>query len=384
MSLIVVRKNITNIYIVSDTKLTCPDDIEFSKRQKIDPKEGVIKTIIINEFSCISFAGNIEYADAALKETGLETDTDNILSILLCYNKKSAGTTNFIFCTGQPYPLIFEIRNSEVRNVNSSWIGSKRGFEKFQSIMLGEDEVISEQISFSIKDSKGEELFSKMTKAIDSVIDDDNIPEVSGFKIRTYYDGGKFVYLGYFDSYLGGEEIWMNIPPGRSSFNMPIVHTASDGGYSVNFFSSSVNHEYVGLHIMQGNFGVVYSRKNKGLMYPELFKDMDELDFWDCVRAKYKISPIGITQNVVGKYGYLGDSCYKAGQIQDAYIWYNKGADYSHGKEKALFYYNKAICLLHLKRFSEAIFSFNEAIKLNGVYQKMATEIMKRAFGRGL
>ncbi len=377
MSLIVARKDSKGLYIVSDTKLTSPDNWEFSERQKNNPKEGAIKTVIIGNQYCISFAGNIDYADQVLQKINITHNTADIIQMLLKQHNLSEQATDFIFCVGISDPLIYEIKNGSVAPVISSWIGSQAAFNKFQTCMLGTNEAISQTSFISIAEATGTDLFQKMSTAIDSVIQDETIPEVAGFKIRVHFDGKRFNYMGYLDSYFSNKTIVLDM---SKTFHIPLTHAnAADGGYTINFFNSKTDFNYVGLHIKQGNFGIVYSKKDEGLLYPVLFENIDELDFLDFVKEKFKISPSGVTQDAVAKFGISGDSYYKNNQFEEACNCYSKGIHHLSGKEKARFYFNKAICLVQLQRLPEAMISFNDAVKLDSSYMVNAINIMKGA-----
>jgi len=65
MSLIVAKKEGGNIYIVSDTKLTNPENL--NRVEMVAPEEfSAIKIIIINPHISIAFAGEISYAKDAI------------------------------------------------------------------------------------------------------------------------------------------------------------------------------------------------------------------------------------------------------------------------------------------------------------------------------
>lgn len=123
MSLIVVRKDVPYVVIVSDTKLIYPD--HETKRSKDNPGEGTIKTIILEGNLCISFAGVVVHAESAFKEIAPSTDRNNVIAILEKYHKKSNRETEFLVCAVLPEPLIHKIKDGESKSVHSSWIGDQ-------------------------------------------------------------------------------------------------------------------------------------------------------------------------------------------------------------------------------------------------------------------
>src|SRR5450756_821935 len=86
MSLVVAKKEDSRIYIVSDTKLTNPQNLNRVKLAA--PEEfSAIKTAIINPFISISFAGDVTYANSAISVCrNLYFKVNEILSHLLKVN----------------------------------------------------------------------------------------------------------------------------------------------------------------------------------------------------------------------------------------------------------------------------------------------------------
>jgi hypothetical protein len=83
MSLIVARKDGSSLAVVSDTKLTYPDE---TRTQKTNPADGIVKTIILNSNLCISFAGEIDIAEKAFRNFGNITSMENVLDLLARYH----------------------------------------------------------------------------------------------------------------------------------------------------------------------------------------------------------------------------------------------------------------------------------------------------------
>ncbi|SRR6266542_6581371 len=135
MSLIVARKQGNQLAIVSDTKLTYPN--EDIKGQKNNPSEGVIKTVIINPNLCVSFAGDIDYAEKAIKELNNNHSIEETIKILEKYHNRSDYKTEFLVCAGKPSPIIHKIKVNESKDVHSSWIGDIKAFSSFQENLMG-------------------------------------------------------------------------------------------------------------------------------------------------------------------------------------------------------------------------------------------------------
>ncbi|WP_431200483.1 tetratricopeptide repeat protein [Mucilaginibacter sp. P19] len=222
------------------------------------------------------------------------------------------------------------------------------------------------------------DLLLRLTEAMDGVIEDEDLPEVAGFKIKVYFDGKQFVYEGYLDTYFPAQQMQFHLTPGAM---VPITHAnAAQGGYTINFFNSRDNYNYVGLHVKQGNFGIVFERKNHGLLYPHLLENTDELDFLDAVKEKYKIWPSGTTQSATEKFGNLGKQYFDQKNYSAAIDTYSQGLKHLFSGEKATFYFNIAICQIHLNNIPSAIENFSEAVKLDPNRQREATKIMQSVF----
>ena len=381
MSLIVARKEESKIYIIGDTKLTAPSGQVFNKGQQVSAGEAVIKTTILNTYSCISFAGNIQFAEEVLKSISPGEDSNNVTDKLLANHLESEQVTEYIYSlVGSDGAHIFEIKNGTCQKVESAWIGSQPAFARFQSYMLGEGKKHRKQNFMTITNADAGDLLLRMTEAMDGVIEDEDLPEVAGFKIKVYFDGHRFVYEGYLDTYFTAEQLHFNLAPGSM---MPITHAnAAQGGYTINFFNSRDNYNYVGLHVKQGNFGILFERKDGGLLYPRLLENTDEIDFLDAVKPNYQIWPSGVTQSAAEKFGILGKQCANHNNYSDAIKVYERGLNHVSGIEKATFYFNIAICKIHLNNIPDAVDNFNEAVKLDPNRQPEATKIMQSVFGR--
>lgn len=134
MSLIVARKDGNKLCVVSDTKLTYPN--HETKRLKTSPIDGIVKTIILHDNLCVSFAGEIEQAELAFKAIKNSTDINVILQTLEKFHKLSFEKTEFLFCIGKPQLIIYEIKNGTANETNIAWIGDKKAFDIFQKNIL--------------------------------------------------------------------------------------------------------------------------------------------------------------------------------------------------------------------------------------------------------
>lgn len=379
MSLIVARKDGHKIGIVSDTKLTYPN--HETKNLKTSPKDGVVKTVILSENLCVSFAGEIEPAELALKEINNSTDTNSILHLLEKYHHLSKGETEFIFCIGKPDLTMYEIKNGIVQESNQSWIGDKDAFDKFQKSIIapptneqrqGKDEptlkdtktnqpsITITEMNLTFEVSQNSSILSKLSSAMDNVIENDSISSVGGFKVNVIYDN-KFIYNGYIKNYR--QNVTMT---GIGS--QVIGHgTAQDGSYSINFIGCSSDYKSVALHVSQGNFGIVYTRTDYGLLKPVIL-NFDEVDFSDEIQDKYNITSSFSTQDRVQKYFTKASNLFHQKNYRQSEIYFDKGFNAANGAEKAKFLFNKGLLLLSLKDKTPAMKAFSETVKIDPTY----------------
>src|SRR5205814_2108714 len=102
----------------------------FPGKQTGHPSDGVIKTVIVNPTLCVSFAGDIEPAEDAIKQIQATDDLERVLTVVA--NSSKGNRTDFIVCTSKPDIKIFEIKNTVCIEVQHSWIGSANAFSRFQ------------------------------------------------------------------------------------------------------------------------------------------------------------------------------------------------------------------------------------------------------------
>jgi hypothetical protein len=376
MSLIVARQDGNQILIVSDTKLTYPD--HEIKDQKTNPSEGIIKTIILSDNQCISFAGEVVYAEQALKEIGYENESDQIIRILTYYHKLSNYNTEFLYCMGYP-PLLFQIKENQYSSVTNSYLGDKTAFEVFQRFMhdaipqesspntsvpnletstsqVNEGaRLFFENFNLSITTSTATKNITKMSSAMDYVIEKGNVDSVGGFRAEVLFDK-KFSFSFYNKIY-------------RSHFTKQgfglhaLGHgDAQEGAYSIIFYNGASDHKSVAIHIKQAEIGILYHRYEAGLLRPQLFK-YDEVDFCDFVLGKYKIPVEIYTQDRAKKFWDHGMSEFKKGNYRDALIHLMKGLPEVQGKDKASFLFYIGTCNFYIGDHNYAQLYFNEAVR---------------------
>jgi hypothetical protein len=389
MSLIVARRFENQLCITSDTKLYHP--FHETKGLKANPKEGTIKTVILTDDICISFAGEIDFADMALKELGNETLVSRVIDCLKKYHQQSKYKTEFLLYHQGTPPVIYKFKKDEYGPVQTAWIGDNRAFNLFQESILGtrkkkninkknkksknnlpagiQPSIIIEQMNLSVEQSSPD-IFSKMSKSMDEVIENGIIESVGGFKVNVAYDN-RFRYNYYTKLYRGSFAI---VGTGGHT----IGHgDAQEGAYSINFFGGSKDHKTVALHIKQSNLGILYHRKDFGLFIPEVYS-LDEVDFSDMLIDKYNLFPPFATQSKADKLAKLARKLFEQQDFENALLNFEKAADLEKGVFKADMLFYKGVTLLNLGRNSDAMQTFKEAEIIKPQIRERVNELFKR------
>jgi len=388
MSLIVARKDGNKLGIVSDTRLTFP--YHETKGLKTSPLDGIVKTIILHENLCVSFAGELEHAELAFKEIKDSNEPNFVLQALEKFHKLSSEKTEFLFCISKPQLTIYEIKNGATNETNIAWIGDKKAFDIFQKNMLtpptkeeprqtnspststlktNQPAITITEMNLTFEVSPSSALLSKISSAMDGVIEDGNIDSVGGFKVNVIYDN-KFFYNGYIKNY-------------RSNVTMVgygaqvIGHgSASDGSYSINFIGGSSDFKSVALHVSQGKFGIVYNRIDNGLLRPSIF-NLDEVDFIDYLQDNFNLTASFSTQERVPKFFNIATNYFNQKNYQKAEEFFDKAFNAAKGAERAKVLFNKGLVLLRLKDKAPAMKTFSQTIIIDPSYAQKITNVLQ-------
>ena len=161
---------------------------------------------------------------------------DDICDKALQINIESNNQTDFIICLVNLNSIIVEVKDYKKQEVDSSWIGSKACFEKFQSLHLSDDILhnqlyscennIESQLYAGTKDSW---YFSETLRA-----NVDN--SVGNVVIECSSSDHKFYYSELITSI---SKLRIVDPNGRLS----IYDDAFDGGYTYQVFESTNNYK---------------------------------------------------------------------------------------------------------------------------------------------
>lgn len=291
MSLIVANKIKGHIYIVSDTKITYYD-------KETKPIDGVIKSIIINPFLCVSYAGIIDYANKAIKtykqthEYWTFKNHKAIIEYFLKFHRDVDYNTEFIISFGKPSVAIYQIKNGQASNVDTSWIGDKEGFELYQEHYITDNKNIGLHNGYFktriSKQPEGEDansdVYNRMLQSISQVVENNKIRSIGQFFVPVVYDTNGFHYQTYLESLT--HQIPLELMP--DIFPLPMGN-AETGAYSFSFTEELRKRERaIVIYILQGRIGIIFLSQREGILKPYVFKDVTPESFKKEIHRLYK------------------------------------------------------------------------------------------------
>lgn len=276
MTLVVARIENENIYIESDSKVT--DD----RLVRSDPLCGLLKTLILHPFICISFAGNVTFAELALKRFFNDKieDVNTLLSMLRSINIESENSTDFLVATiNDRVPRLFKISDKQVTfNIQNAWIGDQEGFEIYQK------EFHTQEADTPLKD--------KMRKSFRAVIDSTDVNTIGDFHMSTLLD---YNINPDHPIFLHARNMEIEITEAQTiKFEekgqcKPVpLGTTAGGSHGISYLNTaSPDYHGVAIHFMHGNFGVLFCPQLgfKGI----LINDVCGREFVDQIKNNYNI-----------------------------------------------------------------------------------------------
>lgn len=247
MSLVVAKSGNNRIHIFSDSKVT---DKYAIKRGYL---HGALKTVIINEYLCVSFAGAVGFGQSAIKKIAWEKyNIDQLCDYLLNIHNQSKGETDFLVATLTPNSL-YKIASGKIDNPESScWIGDHDAFAKFQQYSH------TSNITTSVNsDSEYWVSLAKAGLAMQQVIDDPKVPSVDELLVHVASMDGKFEYMGYGRMISSRPQIIPASPLGE--WHTLRVGGAAEGGFTYQILTPiKAGVGAMCVHFSQGNLGALF------------------------------------------------------------------------------------------------------------------------------
>lgn len=275
MTLVVARIDGCNIYINSDSKIT--DD----RLVRTDPLCGLLKTLILRPFVCVSFAGNVKFAESAIRiffDRKID-DINSLLCLTLDANVESECSTDFLVATViERTPLLFKVANKKITREKVAWIGDKDGFEFYQQ------EFNTRYVDLPMKD--------RARKAFQAVIDNPDKSTIGDFHISTILDyeiyprHPVFIHEEYIEVHVTESQV-INCKEGEQ-WGSVSLGTVGGGSHGISYLRTvSLDFHGVAIHFTHPKFGVLFCPQLKfgGI----LIRDVDGRDFANRIKSEYGI-----------------------------------------------------------------------------------------------
>lgn len=243
-------------------------------------KDTILKAVLMNHQFCLMYAGNVEVANVLIKKIFElpRMPFKNLVNLILADHINNDLVTDYIIVTCfNRTPRIIEIKNSQLKETQSSWIGSDIAFNSFQN-------------HFITLKNENQPLSETFRNAFSRVIVDQNVPDVGGFHFSIQPITKTKVYRG--------NPMLMNYPP---QLIMHVVNIdflkkygyidssdskKSTGGFAYTILpSATFEFPGFGIHFGHVNVGMLYIPKLYGI-YPETYYDCTGHQFVEIANQK--------------------------------------------------------------------------------------------------
>ena len=281
MTLIICRQIKEKIYIVSDSKVTDKDAV------RNNPLTGNLKSLILNPYLSLSFAGNIYYAEKIL-ELFYSNRISNLQQLVLqCLkaNIESNNETDFIIASLENgNRVIIKISNKTTQqNQQNAWIGNPEAFNKFQEY-------------YHTAESDKKES-SKISSAFKSVIKNEEIENVADFclSIETVYQENikKHCFIYEMSAEVSFAPATITLTKENQSQIIPFGGPEKGAFLALYMRSFNLLKPAIAIHFPEGKFGVLFCPSinlNKAIVV----KEPDGEKFMEIVLEKYGINLEGL------------------------------------------------------------------------------------------
>jgi tetratricopeptide (TPR) repeat protein len=115
---------------------------------------------------------------------------------------------------------------------------------------------------------------------------------------------------------------------------------------------------------------------------PDVYKDVDEHEFNEITEKKHGLKPPLIISSKQKSYLERGNKMASKQEFQKAIEFYDLGLRENEIAFISHLHFNRGICLFHLRKFSEATYSFNEAVKIDKTYQPKVLSFISQFKGK--
>lgn len=248
MTLVIAQKTDNGILSLSDTKLS------FAYAHSENPYFGALKSLIVSPQITFHFAGNVHWAEEALKEMHdsfrnlSHDDFADVVDMLLSVHTKSVEETDFILANSQS-GAICKISGGESLDCERAYIGDTDAYRSFSEFLAIELQNLSESTK------KKYLLFSALFSAFDKTLGDASLTSVDGLNISIMQLGQYFAYQLKTALDLGPQKLTI----GKGLTKIPFGSVAN-GSFSVNFVPSGPGEliQVLGVHLHHGKIGILW------------------------------------------------------------------------------------------------------------------------------
>lgn len=241
--------------------------------------DSALKAILLSEKTCLCFAGNPDYITDVYEfiKVRPKIPLQPFTKLLHDLNVKSSGAVEFILAGYVNFdePYIWEFKDGKVQSTLSSWIGSKKGFDVFQTTYLSENE--------SRRKDAVEHHFDK---AFEAVINDDKVPEVGDFHFTVYTTRAKQEHFKRhkFLIYRSIVKIVAQLPAGFGEVST-IMKTETNTNYAISYVpSKDLLNPGLGIHFGHVNYGFLF--KPCADIKPIVYSNVNGAQFKEAARKE--------------------------------------------------------------------------------------------------
>ena len=249
MSLIVARNFDDEIRIISDGKISDPNQLDRG------PLYGSLKAVILDSNNCVCYAGLFNLAIDAIRHLLNKKLLDyiSIKNYLLKVHIENNNQTDFIIGNILDSIKLCKISNGMIEeDINIGWIGDFEAFSEYQKLYHNSptiDQDVEEKLI----------TYSKMASAMQELVIGGKCISVGDFWIGVRSGPTGFNYLTSAIAFIVKQTIPPNTPT-KLRFG-----TAAEGGYAYTILTPN--------EIGIGAIGILYSQGNLGALFYPLRSD---------------------------------------------------------------------------------------------------------------
>jgi hypothetical protein len=252
LSLVVVHATPDGPRIVGDTKVSFRD----SKRSRY--RTDTLKVVVLNQTTVVCFAGEVDRGLAAVRSCAQllsnSPDEDQILRELVRISSDTRRATEFLLVRGDDSRQIARVSQGKVEpNLATAWIGDASAFARFQSAF----HTVTPFDALLKKLPPGPQTMSRLSRAIDAVIDDPQIDSVGNLAVRVALTEGGFNYLSSAFTMVERDFV-IETTPGEW-VDVPLIRPVEEGGFAVSVVEPAApGTPAMGLSFPQPNIAMLY------------------------------------------------------------------------------------------------------------------------------